>query len=111
MGDRRQLLRDCEQRRKKIKMLRQKEKHSINGMFQKAFERGVFSEERKDEEEQPAKPQAVDDDVRGKVEYTPPPPLQRKIKLTPALAGDLLDELRDSYAEKSFQARVKKCAL
>lgn len=111
--DRRRILQDCEAERKRIKIARVKHKQSTQDMLGRAFEAGVFSLDRDRELEEAAKkledpvPQSAVTDQRRSLEARP---LERKIHLTAALAGDLMDELATAYGQKWFQERVRKCA-
>jgi len=120
--DRRRILRDCEVERKKIKVAKAKHKEGTKVMLGKALESGIFSNDRERELEdatknlelpaprvakprleapkQPERPKAVEDER----------PVDRKIQLTAALAGDLMDELASAYSQKPFQEKVRKCA-
>mmetsp|Transcript_107631 Transcript_107631/g.299830 ORF Transcript_107631/g.299830 Transcript_107631/m.299830 type:complete len:493 (-) Transcript_107631:336-1814(-) len=121
--DRRRILRDCESERKSIKIAHAKYKVGTKEMLGKAFEAGVFSIDREKELEEATK------QVEGPPQETRPPldtakpkkaieaaklpeqaPVERKIQLTAALAGDLMDELAEAYSQKWFQERVHKCA-
>lgn len=146
--DRRSILRDCENERKRIHMAAAKARIDTKSMLGKAFEAGVFSIDREKELEEAAK--NVEDQKRdlandtaaqrkklapsmsvrpGPLPLTEPAGLkkdrplpkpkqtkavegvpQRAIQLTAALAGDLMDQLAEAYAQKSFQDRVRKCA-
>lgn len=108
--DKRQLLKDCEAERKKIRCARAKHKVGTREMLGKAFDTGVFSSDRVAlQDDEAAKPAELKDlESRPKL---PPPPLERSVTLTAALAGDLLDELADGYAQGWYQARVRKCAI
>jgi len=121
--DRRGILRDCEVERKRLKYARAKNKVNTQEMLGRAFEAGVFSLDRERELEEAAKSleapvhkvaHKIDQDrVRAKKTLKPieePKPLERKIHLTAALAGDLMDELAEAYKQKWFQERVCKCA-
>mmetsp|Transcript_2076 Transcript_2076/g.4638 ORF Transcript_2076/g.4638 Transcript_2076/m.4638 type:complete len:493 (+) Transcript_2076:81-1559(+) len=120
--DRRRILRDCESERKSIKLAHAKYKVGTKEMLGKAFEAGVFSIDREKELEEatkqlegpppPEKSPALDAEKSKKAleAKAEPPPLERKIQLTAALAGDLMDELAEVYSQKWFQERVRKCA-
>ncbi|CAJ1377643.1 unnamed protein product [Effrenium voratum] len=134
-ADRRRILRDCEAERKRIKVARVKHKQSTQDMLGRAFQAGVFSldrdrelEEAAKKLEEPIRPQVTDQkrpEARGKIRQNglvpawqaqralllaEARPLERKIHLTAALAGDLMDELAAAYGQKWFQERVRKCA-
>mmetsp|Transcript_53937 Transcript_53937/g.167164 ORF Transcript_53937/g.167164 Transcript_53937/m.167164 type:complete len:494 (+) Transcript_53937:83-1564(+) len=122
--DRRRILRDCESERKSIKVAHAKYKVNTKEMLGKAFEAGIFSLDREKELEEATKqlegppaqderPQIEEQTQKKKAVEAPKPaepPLQRNVQLTAALAGDLMDELAEAYAQKWFQERVRKCA-
>mmetsp|Transcript_134857 Transcript_134857/g.336507 ORF Transcript_134857/g.336507 Transcript_134857/m.336507 type:complete len:480 (-) Transcript_134857:111-1550(-) len=109
--DRRSILRDCEAERKRIKAARVKHQQGTKDMLGKAFEAGIFSGDRENEveDEAAARREAIAAEEKPKaVEAIKP--LERKIQLTEALAGELIDELADAYGQRWFQERVQKCA-
>merc|ERR1711972_611904 len=120
--DRRGILRDCEVERKRLKHAKVKHRVNTQDMLGKAFEAGVFSLDRERELEEASKSlEAPNRNVVHKIghdkarakpprPYEEPKPLERKIQLTAALAGDLMDELAEAYKQKWFQERVRKCA-
>merc|ERR1719171_3457636 len=109
--DRIRILRDCEAERKRIKYERLKHKKDTKDMLHKAWNKGVFSNSREDEL---APPEGIADAAPQQIEEQKPRepvrPIERTIKLTPALTGDLIDELTEAYAQDWFQQRVRKCA-
>lgn len=110
--DRRQILRDCEAERKRIKLAAQKHRQGTKEMLGRAFQAGIFSGDREKELADAAKqaealPQQ-EEIVDAKKETAKP--LERNIRLTASLAGDLIDELTDAYSARWFQERVQKCA-
>lgn len=137
--DRRRILKECEVERKRIQVAKAHNKHDAKEMLGKAFEQGVFSIDRERELEEAAKAIEVNNaksieqgeaEQRKRVLYPSPhkplrveaekpkkqeavkapPPVERKIQLTAALAGDLMDDLAEAYSQKTFQDRVCKCA-
>mmetsp|Transcript_20068 Transcript_20068/g.46750 ORF Transcript_20068/g.46750 Transcript_20068/m.46750 type:complete len:515 (-) Transcript_20068:88-1632(-) len=134
--DRRRILRDCDTERKRLKWAAIKHKTGTKEMLGKALEAGIFGGERERELEdarrqledaeeaarslQDAPPRlgaapAPKSKAAAKKEATLKPleemkPLKRDIHLTAALAGELIDELAESYKAKWFQDRVRKCA-
>eukprot|EP00928_Gymnodinium_smaydae_P055587 TRINITY_DN39098_c0_g1_i1.p1 TRINITY_DN39098_c0_g1~~TRINITY_DN39098_c0_g1_i1.p1 ORF type:complete len:537 (+),score=104.54 TRINITY_DN39098_c0_g1_i1:105-1613(+) len=115
--DRLSILRDCKAERKRIQDAVVKHQQGTQEMLGKALETGVFSAERdKEEQEKNARKAAAlqaerdQEKARRAVEQqAPPKKLERSITLTAALAGELLDELADSYEQKWYQERVQKC--
>jgi len=122
--DRRRILRDCDTERRRLKIARAKHRSSTQEMLGRAFEAGVFSLDRERELEEASKAlegppaRSAPKIEQGPAKPAPQPikapeeprPLERKITLTARLAGDLMDELAEAYAQKWFQARVRKCA-
>jgi len=133
--DRRRILQECETERKRLQVAIAKHKQGTKNMLGKAFEAGIFSIDREKELEEAAKSleskvEDQDNDRRRRVMYQNPVkavtpsvakpevvkpietarPVENKIHLTAALAGDLMDELAESYSQKGFQERVRKCA-
>lgn len=123
--NRREILRDCETERKRLKQAKVKNKANTQHMLDKAFAAGIFSIDRERELEEAAKSletpatktapklQADRSQTTKKKALEEPPvkkPLERNITLTAALAGDLMDELATAYGQKWFQDRVRKCA-
>eukprot|EP00419_Tripos_fusus_P026343 CAMPEP_0172697806 /NCGR_PEP_ID=MMETSP1074-20121228/28996_1 /TAXON_ID=2916 /ORGANISM="Ceratium fusus, Strain PA161109" /LENGTH=475 /DNA_ID=CAMNT_0013518747 /DNA_START=18 /DNA_END=1445 /DNA_ORIENTATION=+ len=127
--DRRQILRDCNTERTKLTGAQIKWKLGTRDMVGRAVEAGIFSEDRKVELEDATlqtdarldstKPE--NDRGRRSLEMELPakalemlapamPPEERKVQLTAALAGELMDELAEAYSQPWFQARVHKCA-
>lgn len=116
--DKREILRDCEAERKRIRAARAKHKLGTREMLGKAFEAGVFSLDRESE------PAELDRNPEGKEvaaeleaekerrrkALADQKPLERSVQLTAALAGDLIDELAEGYGQGWFQDRVRKCA-
>jgi len=127
--DRRNILKDCEAERKRLKVAKLKNKMNTQEMLGKAFEAGIFSIDRERELEEasrmleaPPKAAATPKITGGaastkalpsKAKLKPieePPPIERRIQLTAKLAGELLDQLAEAYSQKWFQERVRKCA-
>jgi len=115
--DRRQILRDCEAERKRIRLAAQKHRQGTKDMLGKAFQAGIFSGDREKELEDATKqaealPQQeeIDAIVDANMPKEPGQKLERNIKLTGALAGELIDELSEAYSARWFQERVRKCA-
>mmetsp|Transcript_75997 Transcript_75997/g.220732 ORF Transcript_75997/g.220732 Transcript_75997/m.220732 type:complete len:522 (-) Transcript_75997:78-1643(-) len=121
--DRQRIMHDCDLERKRLKIAKARHKADTQEMLGKAFDAGVFSLDRERELEEASKaleaPQQrmapkIDDRTAKKLAapkaMEEPKPLERNIRLTAALAGDLMDELAEAYAQKWFQARVRKCA-
>lgn len=107
--DCRSILHDCEVERGRLHAAAAKHKQGTREMLGRAFEAGVFSLDReRDEAVDEARPELKDNEARKPLE--PPKPLERKIQLTAALAGELIDELTASYAQSWYQERVRKCA-
>eukprot|EP00747_Dinoflagellata_sp_TGD_P112298 gnl/TRDRNA2_/TRDRNA2_171437_c0_seq11.p1 gnl/TRDRNA2_/TRDRNA2_171437_c0~~gnl/TRDRNA2_/TRDRNA2_171437_c0_seq11.p1 ORF type:complete len:371 (+),score=106.66 gnl/TRDRNA2_/TRDRNA2_171437_c0_seq11:945-2057(+) len=119
--DRLQILRDCEAERKRLSYQTEKHKQGTQKMLRKAFQSGVFSNDRVDEIKGEEEQQ---EQIQQEEGIAPPPrlpeapssqraqnrPLERTVRLTAALAGDLLDELAVGYSDAGYQARVHKCA-
>lgn len=116
--DKRQILQDCEAERKRLQLARMKHKQGTKEMLGKAFEAGVFSTDREKAELEEVERHQKEQEAREKEQaeekakrpIAPPKPLVREITLTAALAGDLLDDLAESYEQRWFQERVRKCA-
>lgn len=121
--DRRQILRDCDEERKKLRYAKAKNKANTQHMLEKAFDAGIFSIDRERELEEATKclepPQRkvvpkINDAKKAAPKMLNNPavekPLEKRITLTAALAGDLMDELAAAYSQKWFQNRVQKCA-
>mmetsp|Transcript_31276 Transcript_31276/g.72946 ORF Transcript_31276/g.72946 Transcript_31276/m.72946 type:complete len:486 (-) Transcript_31276:52-1509(-) len=112
LPDRRQILKDCEAERKRLLYARIKHEKGTKEMLGKAFESGVFANDRVAELEQP---QGLIEQEKALLDAqsrprAPVKPLERNIHLTQGRAGDLLDELIEAYGEHAFQQRVRKCA-
>lgn len=106
--ERRSILRDCEAERKRIRWAAAKNKVGTQEMLSKAFQAGIFSGDREKElEEAKGLPKAPAQPLK---KLEPARPLERRIHLTAALAGDLVDELTEAYGTRQFQERVQKCA-
>lgn len=103
--DRRDILRDSEAERKRIRAAMQKHRQGTKDMLGKAFEAGVFSGDRDKELEE-----ALAGEQQPRRPIEPMKPLERRVQLTAVLAGELLDELADAYGQTWFQERVRKCA-
>lgn len=106
--ERRNILRDCEAERKRIRWAAAKHKQGTQEMLTKAFEAGIFSGEREKELEVPNGLTQTSEEPPRRLD--PLKPLERKISLTAALAGDLVDELAEAYSARQYQEQVQKCA-
>lgn len=108
--ERRQILRDCEAERKRIRWAAAKHKQGTQEMLSKAFQAGIFSGDRERELEEARKALPAQEPQAPRKRLEPARPLERKIHLTAALAGELVDELSEGYGARRFQERVQKCA-
>jgi len=128
--DRRQILRDCNTERKNLTVAHMKWKLGTRGMVGRAVQAGVFSEDReveledavrqtldaqldstKPQSDRGGRPLVTEAPARALEMHVPAtPPEERKVQLTAALAGELMDELAEAYSQPWFQARVHKCA-
>merc|ERR1719401_1496799 len=106
--ERRQILRDCEAERKRIKWAVAKNKQGTQEMLAKALQSGIFSGDR--ELEDSKRSEALPQQAKEQKKIEPMRPLERTIHLTAALAGELVDELTEAYRDRRFQERVQKCA-